>query len=214
MSEERTSAELMEPFPESPAGPLQDWFEEAKRCEGIQNADAMALATVDAAGWPRVRFVLCRGVEAEAGRFFFYTNYASAKGTELDGHSQTSAAFYWDPLGRQVRLSGRVTRAPQADSDAYWQSRPAASQLAAWASDQSQPIADRAALDARYAEAEARFGDGQSAPIPRPPHWGGYILTAERIELWSSRAGRLHDRVAWIRDAATQARWEVARLQP
>ena len=214
MKQEQACAELIEPFSDSPAGPLRRWFEEAKACESIQNADAMALSTVDAEGWPRVRFVLCRGLGFEAGDFFFYTNYDSAKGIELAQQAKASAAFYWDPLGRQVRLSGHAVRAPESDSDAYWQSRPVASQLAAWASEQSQPVADRAALDERYATAAARFGDGQAPPIPRPPHWGGYRLAAERIELWSSRRGRLHDRVVWTRGSAQDVHWDVQRLQP
>ncbi len=213
---------LCDPLPPSPLPLLRAWLEEARACERIRNADAMALATVDASGRPEVRFVLCRGFDDVHGRFTFFTHHASAKGRALEREAYASAAFYWDPLGRQARISGRVRKSPESVSDDYFASRPPLSQLSAWASEQSQPIESRARLDARLAEMRAEHGDGESGgPIPRPPNWGGFTIEAERIELWSDRAGRLHDRALWTRDlpfppaAPVQAgSWSVQRLQP
>lgn len=182
----------------------------------------MALSTVDAEGRPEVRFVLCRGFDDELGRFTFFTHHSSAKGRALEREAYASAAFYWDPLGRQARISGRVRKSPKSVSDDYFASRPPISQLAAWASEQSQPIASRARLEARLEEMRAEHGDGQSGEgISRPPNWGGFTIDAEKIELWSDRAGRLHDRAIWTRALAfppgesfEASAWSVQRLQP
>lgn len=213
---------LCDPLPASPLPLLRAWFDEARASPAIRNADAMALSTVDADGRPEVRFVLCRGFDHVLGRFTFFTHYASAKGRALEREPYASAAFYWDPLGRQARISGRVRKSPTSVSDDYFASRPPLSQLAAWASEQSQPIENRARLDARLAETRAEHGEGErGGAIPRPANWGGFTIDAERIELWSDRAGRLHDRAVWARELAfpfgereQQTSWSVQRLQP
>lgn len=213
---------LEDPLPAAPFPLLTAWLEEARASAAIRNADAMALATIDTDGTPQVRFVLCRGVDVERARFSFYTNYDSDKGRALDAHPRASAAFYWDPLGRQVRLTGQVEKAPPGASDAYFASRPPLSQLAAWASDQSRPIRSREALEAKLEASRQAHGDGGGAAIPRPPHWGGYVLEADTIELWGERPGRLHDRVCWRRTKGSpesrgddrEGGWMVERLQP
>jgi pyridoxamine 5'-phosphate oxidase len=207
---------LDDPLDDAPLERLAAWIAEARDHPKIRNADAMALSTLDARGDPQVRFVLCRGLEVERARATFYTNEHSAKGRELAAHGRASAAFYWDPLGRQARLSGRVERATDAESDAYFGSRHPLSQLAAWASDQSAPIASRVALEERLAAARATHGGGDPQPIPRPPHWGGYHLLIERVELWVEGKGRLHDRAVWHRDVGRDgaSMWKVQRLQP
>jgi len=203
------------PLPDSPLPLLAAWLAEARAHEAIRNPDAMALATVDAENHPQVRFVLCRGVDLPRACFTFYTNEESTKGRELTRHPRASAAFYWEPLGRQIRITGPVGKASAADSDAYFATRERLSQLAAWASAQSQSIAHRSALEARLEAMRRRFGD---APIPRPPHWGGFVLSARSIELWSSRAGRLHDRARWVRgenvEGVAGTTWQGCRLQP
>ncbi len=230
---------LPEPLPGSPLGILAEWFEQARAHESIRNHDAMALATVDMMGDPQVRMVLCRGFDRADARFSFYTNRNSPKGQDLDLRSRASGVFYWDALSRQARISGRVVRASDSDSDAYFASRHPLSRLAAWSSDQSRPIASRAALIARLDEVTERYGaaegdgDGDGAgegpakgdanakrgghEIPRPSHWGGYQIIADRIELWVGRDGRLHDRAVWARAShaeADGAAWRVTRLQP
>lgn len=208
--------DLNDPLPESPLPMLARWFEEAKASATIRNHDAMAVATVDANGAPQVRMVLCRRFDAERGSFSFYTNRESPKAAELAHTPRASAVFYWDPLSRQVRISGPVERSSDADSDEYFRGRHPQSQVAAWASAQSQPIGTRAALMATFEQTTASFG-GLEAPIPRPPHWGGYEITADRIELWVAGEARLHDRAVWTRDVDTPIRaasWQVQRLQP
>lgn len=211
---------LSDPLPDGPGPLLARWFDEARTCEQIRNPDAIALATTDADGAPDVRIVLCRGLDASAGRFEFFTHYDSPKGRALDATGRASAVLHWDPLGRQVRFAGRVERSPRARSDDYFAGRPALSQLSAWASRQSEPVADRRALEARMEATRERFREAEAADtIPRPPEWGGYVLIAERVELWKSRAGRLHDRGCWTRSlgdgtAAPGGRWVATRLQP
>ena len=156
---------------------------------------------------PAVRLVLLRGIEPDGLRF--YTNRDSAKGRDLAANPWAAAVFWWERTNRQVRVSGPVSVLDDAESDAYWDSRPPGHQLAAWASAQSEPIADRAALEARVAARAARFGQG---PIPRPPFWGGYRLVPEVVELWESREDRLHDRIEYRR--RPNGAWEWRRLQP
>lgn len=245
MDPKNEESALPEPLPGSPLGILADWFEQARAHEAIRNHDAMALATVDAMGDPQVRMVLCRGFDPAQACFSFYTNRQSPKGQDLDLRGRASGVFYWDALSRQARVSGRVVRASEADSDAYFASRHPLSRLAAWSSDQSRPIDSRAALIARLEEVTERFAAGAGADasagadaeagaaegpaesgakvergdhdIPRPPHWGGYQIIADRIELWVGRDGRLHDRAVWTRASradAGDAAWRVTRLQP
>ena len=224
---------LAEPLAGSPLPTVAAWLAEARASSLITNHDAIALATVDEAGWPQVRMVLARNLDFEPGSLSFYTNRESPKGRALDGTGQASAVFYWDPLSRQVRFRGRVERTSDADSDAYFATRHPGSQIAAWASAQSEPIASRAELIERFEAVAAKYrpegsatggataassADAASQPIPRPPHWGGYRLIANRIELWVGRNGRLHDRAVWTRDLdagdGAESTWSAERLQP
>jgi pyridoxamine 5'-phosphate oxidase len=176
----------------SPLDLFQRWFEEA-RAAGEPQPETMALATATPDGRPSVRFVLYRGHSDEGLRFF--TNYESRKSDELAANAAAAVAFYWHAIGRQVRVEGRVRRLEAAESDAYFSARPRGSQLAAWASPQSRPLA-YAVLEARYAELEASY---EGRPVPRPPFWGGFLLVPERIELWEGRAFRLHQRMVYTR---------------
>jgi pyridoxamine 5'-phosphate oxidase len=204
---------LADPLPADPFRILARWFDEARRTS-LHNPGAVIVSTVDDNGNPRARAVLCRGVETDRGALVFYTNRNSAKGRQLVARPRASAVFYWDPLARQVCASGSVELTTEAESDAYWATRPRLSQLAARASQQSEPIPSRAALLARIDAEAARYGgvDG-SVAIPRPTHWGGYRIVIERIELWVGSTGRAHDRVLWVRDHE-RTTWRHDRLQP
>ncbi len=186
---------------------LRYWLEEAFAA-GIPNAEAMSLATVDAGGRPSVRFVLCKRVDADG--LAFYTNTESRKARELAGRPEAAAAFYWQPLGRQVRAAGPVSELPRDDVEAYFRTRPLGSRLGAWASPQSRPIGSREELDRLWAEASARFPDGDP---PLPPHWGGYVLSPREVELWEHRDSRLHDRLLYTRRDDGSG-WDRVRLAP
>ena len=214
---------LADPLPDEPLALLGRWLEEARNGRVQPNPTAMALATAGEDGRPSLRSVLCRGFDAEAGFLVFYTNRRSRKGRELAARPRAAAHFHWDTLERQVRLEGPVGLSPDAESDAYFASRPRPAQIAAWSSEQSEPVESRAALLEQIAVSEARFGgfggEGE-APVPRPPHWGGYRLYPERIELWVGSKGRAHDRALWERkleargDGWAGGPWSVKRLQP
>lgn len=184
------------------------WFADAQAAN-LPQPDAMTLATVDADGRPSARVVLLKGVDARG--FQFFTNYESRKAGELDGDGRAALALVWIPLQRQVRVVGDVTRLSAAESDAYFATRPRGSQIGAWASQQSRAVSDRGVLEARVAELEARY-DG--VPVPRPPHWGGYLVAPREIEFWQGRRNRLHDRFAYTRERADGGAWTRARLQP
>ena len=170
------------------------------------DVNAMVLATVDKAGRPSSRAVLLKGAD-ERG-FIFFTNYDSRKGHELADNPNAALTFYWPDLERQVCVAGVVGKLPQAESEAYHQSRSKGSRLAVWASNQSSVVADRAALDKRWNEMAAKFpGD-----VPLPPYWGGYVLKPERIEFWQGRLNRLHDRFCYTRQPDNS--WKLERLAP
>ena len=188
-----------------PLRQFERWFDEARE-GGVDVPEAMALATATAEGKPSVRMVLLKGAD-ERG-FAFYTNEESRKGEELEANPHAALLFHWQPLGRQVRIEGRIERIPAEEADAYFATRPLGSRLAAWASPQSRPLADRAELERLYAEAAARY---PGEDVPRPPHWGGFRLVPDAYELWQHADNRLHDRVRYERD---RDRWNRVRLAP
>ena len=192
--------------PADPVAQLDRWLEEAGRT-GLRNPHAMALATVDSDGTLSARMVLLKGMDERGA--IFYTNRDSRKGRALEAGSRAALIFYWDSLSRQVSIEGRVSRADDADSDEYFATRPRGAQIGAWASDQSQPVAGRAALEARFAEVEQRY---EGREVPRPPHWCGYRVHLDRIEFWQGRPDRLHDRVVYTRDE--DGGWSTQRLCP
>jgi len=168
--------------------------------------NAMTLATVDKSGKPSTRTVLLKTVD-ERG-FIFFTNYDSRKGQELAENPNAALTFFWQELERQVCVAGTVTKLPTAESETYFKSRPRGSQFAAWASNQSEVVPDRATLEAKWRELEKKFpGD-----VPLPPNWGGFILQPERIEFWQGRPSRLHDRFNYSRQ--TDGSWRIERLSP
>jgi pyridoxamine 5'-phosphate oxidase len=168
---------------------------------------AMMLATVDQQGGPSARVVLLKGVDQRG--FVFFTNYESRKGQELAGNPQAALVFYWPDQERQVCIAGEVSQLPMAESDAYFRTRPRGSRLAAWASKQSSTVKDRAALEEKWKQMEARYANQE---IPRPPFWGGYLLAPVRIEFWQGRPNRLHDRFRYTRQP--DKTWLIERLSP
>ena len=183
------------------------WLEEARATE-VNDPDAMALATVDAEGLPDARTVLCKGVDALG--IVFYTNVESAKGRELNGQPRAAALFHWKSLRRQVRFRGAVSEVTEGESDAYFASRPRGSQIGAWASAQSRPLASRGDLEAAVEAYERKFA---SAEVPRPNYWRGYRLTPVEIEFWRDRPSRLHERVSFTRSTPEPA-WGRRLLYP
>lgn len=184
----------------------QSWLDEATAAE-INDPNAIALSTVDATGMPNARMVLLKEIEADA--FVFYTNYTSAKADELDATHKGAFVMHWKSLRRQVRARGLITKENGQKADEYYKSRSLKSRLGAWASDQSKPLASRAALMAEVAKVTAKQG-----PNPdRPPFWGGYRLTPLEIEFWADGDFRLHDRFVWRRDNIS-AEWSITRLNP
>jgi pyridoxamine 5'-phosphate oxidase len=194
-----------EPGPD-PLAVAEHWLAQAQAA-GVEQADAMTLATADARGRPSARAVLLKAVDARG--FSFFTNYESRKARELDANPRAALVLLWVALHRQVRAAGAVVKLTAEESDAYFATRPRGSQLAAWASEQSRPLTHRSLLDERWEALEARFAGGA---VPRPPHWGGYRVEPDEIELWLGRANRMHDRFAYTRAAA--GGWERTRLQP
>ena len=191
---------------------LQAWYAEAAADVRIGEPNAMQVATVDEAGRPDLRTVLARGFDPHG--VVFYTNYTSTKGRQLAEHPAAAALFSWLPLERQVRLRGPVSKVSRDETEAYFAGRPRGSQLATWASPQSEVLADRAQLDELLAEVTARFGDEE---IPAPPHWGGYRIEVTEAEFWQGRQFRLHDRLRFRRvppDGTADASWVVERLAP
>jgi pyridoxamine 5'-phosphate oxidase len=188
-----------------PIARFQRWFAQARRA-GTPLPDAMTLATADRRGRPSARMVLLKGAEPDG--FVFYTNSRSRKGHELRDNPHAALVFHWDRLNRQVRIEGPVKQVSAAEADAYWATRPRASQLAALASEQSAPLAGRAQLMVRWRALAQRY---RGVPVPRPPHWTGYRLAPRSIEFWVHRDHRLHDREVFTR---TPRGWSHKLLQP
>lgn len=216
--------ELPDPLPETPLAIFRAWFDEAHEREIQPNPNAFTLATIDPDGRPSARVVLCKGLDTDGGSLTFYTNYRGRKSRALDAHPRAAAVFHWDAFDRQIRVEGPVTKADAATSDAYFATRPWESKVGAWASEQSEPLADRDDLLAAAAMKAIDFGlnpmelepGDRSVQVPRPPHWGGWVIRFERVELWCAGPGRVHDRAEWVRelDAHSAGPWHATRLQP
>ena len=183
------------------------WYDEAVAA-GLPEPEAMTLSTATLEGQPSARIVLLRGYD-ERG-FCFFSNYSSQKGQELAANPYAAVTFHWVELERQVRISGRVEKVTEAESDAYFQSRPSQSRIGAWSSPQSNVISSRDALEEMFEKYQKQYLD--ETAIPRPEHWGGYRVIPERIEFWQGRPNRLHDRLRFIR--IDQGPWTLQRLAP
>ena len=188
-----------------PLRQLERWYAEA--AEAVPVPEAVALATAGADGAPSLRMVLCKGFDARGLRFF--SHHDSRKGRELAANPRAALLFHWAPLGRQVRVEGAVERLPAAESDSYFATRPRGAQVGAHASKQSEPLAERAELEARLAELEAGFAGGE---VPRPETWGGFLVVPDAWEFWQHRDSRLHDRFRYGR--APGGGWTIERLAP
>ncbi|PQJ35280.1 pyridoxamine 5'-phosphate oxidase [Salinibacter sp. 10B] len=193
---------------DDPIEQFRDWFDEALKAE-VHEPNAMTLATAAPDAAPSARIVLLKGVD-ERG-FRFYTNYESRKGTELSQNPHVALVFWWAPLERQVRIEGEAIRLPEEESTEYFHSRPRGSQLGAWASPQSRVVESRKALKENLEAVTAKYGDDET--IPRPNHWGGFVVRPTEIEFWQGRPNRLHDRLRYRRPAL-DAEWTLERLAP
>ena len=223
---------LPEPLPADPLPLLERWMGEAWQRRTQPNPNAMVLATSDGAAGLSARVVLCKRLVVSPGYLVFYTNYRSLKGQQIQQNPRAAAVIHWDALHRQVRIEGPIVQASPADSDAYFASRPWQSRLGAWASAQSEPVASREHLRETLLTMAERFGtpppthqgsadEDREISIPRPPHWGGYQLWVETLELWVEGEARIHDRARWSRalqrapgDTFEPGRWTATRLQP
>lgn len=215
-------------LPDDPFPIIKSWLDEAVSRKVQPNPNAMTLATIDPDGRPSARVVLCKDFDAARGSLTFYTNYESRKSRGLDANPRAAVVFHWDTLDRQVRIEGPVVRAAAQESDEYFATRPWQSRLGAWASRQSEPIESRTALLGQVLSKAHELGistvelltKGDALAIPRPPHWGGWRLLADRAELWLGATGRVHDRAAWNRHVRIEAAepvlgpWSGTRLQP
>ena len=190
-----------------PFAQFSKWFDEALKSQ-VPVPNAMTLATIADSGGPTARVVLLKEFDTQG--FVFFTNYDSRKGRDLARNPRAVLLFFWAELERQVRIEGTVSKVSEAESDAYYPTRPLGSRLGAWASPQSAVLPDRAVLEQRLAEMTQRFGDNP----PRPPHWGGYRLAPDSVEFWQGRTSRLHDRLRYHRNVPDSVAWARERLAP
>jgi pyridoxamine 5'-phosphate oxidase len=203
-------------LPDDPMPLFEEWFAAVRKAKAQPNPDSMSVATATPDGRPSVRIVLCKKLVVAPGYVVFFTNYDSRKGAELEANPRAAAVLHWDAFGRQVRLEGRIVKSPSGESDEYFASRALDSRIGAWASLQSQPLDSRKTLLKRVATEAARFG----THVPRPPHWGGYRLWPEAVELWIDGPFRVHDRARWTRtleaqgDGFAPGPWSATRLFP
>ena len=191
----------------NPIDQFTRWWDVAIK-SNIDEVNAMTLATATKSGMPSARIVLLKGYDANG--FIFFTNYESQKGKELAENPQVALVFFWKELERQVRIDGIIEKVTATESDAYFQSRPAGSRIGAWASPQSKVISGRDVIENNYRVFEKKFPDQEA--IPRPPHWGGYIVKPHTIEFWQGRSSRMHDRIQYKIEAGNQ--WTIQRLAP
>ena len=226
---------LPDPLPDDPLQVARSWLTQATAEKVQPNPNAMVLATVGAGNQPSARVVLCKDIIVPEGCIVFFTNYESHKGRELSGNPRAAVVFHWDTLHRQVRVEGLVVRASTQESDDYFASRPWQSRVGAWASQQSRPVGSRSELIDALRATGRRLGTPPVGPdagtypgaqgtvvVPRPPHWGGFRLWAEAVELWVEGEYRIHDRARWVRalepkgDGISFATtpWKAQRLQP
>jgi pyridoxamine 5'-phosphate oxidase len=212
---------LPDPLPADPLAIALAWQQRSRQSATQPNPEAMVLATASNDGRPAARVVLCKEIVPVPGYLSFYTNYQSAKGQQLAANARAAVVMHWDHLHRQVRVEGRVVKASSANSDAYFATRYWESRIGAWASQQSQPLDRRETLERAMDAVAARFNArGDDAVIPRPPHWGGFHLWAERVELWIEGNARIHERALWSRELRadgagfTASPWTATRLQP
>lgn len=189
-----------------PMGFFNKWFDEAVAHSQIEEANAMSLATLGLDDFPKARIVLLKAFTTEG--FIFYTNYQSEKGTSIAHHSKVGLAFFWPPLERQVIIKGEAVKLTNEASDVYFQSRPKGSQIGAIVSDQSKVISDRSIMEAKLEALEIEYAEKD---VPRPEHWGGYVVKPQCIEFWQGRPNRLHDR---IRCQLQGNFWNIERLAP
>lgn len=214
-------------LPDSPFPLFKSWFDHAWTQRLTPNTNAMTLSTLHPDGYPDSRIVLCKDIALDPGSIVFYTNYHGDKGKQIESHPFASVVFHWDHDERQVRIRGPITRATESESDAYFASRALESRLGAWISDQSQPIESREALLEKVVVIMDKLGitptdlmDNTNLTIPRPPHWGGFRIHAQSMELWAGGLGRIHDRARWTRTLSPTPNgfdysdWSSTRLQP
>lgn len=181
------------------------WFDDALNAQA-EEVNAMVMASVDKDHKPHARIVLLKGVEDNG--FIFFTNYNSAKGTEVSANDHVALVFFWKELERQVRIEGTISKIAKADSEAYFKSRPVGSQIGAWSSPQSSVIKDRSVLEENYKNYTEQYGEN----VPLPPHWGGYKVSPQRIEFWQGRPSRMHDRISFT--LGDNGEWSKCRLAP
>jgi pyridoxamine 5'-phosphate oxidase len=223
---------LPEQLPSDPLPWIGAWLVDASDKAVKRNPHAMAIVTSGNDARPSARMVLCKDFQADPGYLVFYTNYNSNKARQIEENPHVAVLIHWDKLGRQVRIEGQAVRSPEAESDAYFASRDWGSQIGAWGSDQSAPLESRAALIAQVSKRAIKLGvnvaknlqsivGSEQAAISRPPHWGGYRIWAERVELWIEGKDRIHDRAKWERSPTRQdddsflvGDWSGTRLQP